>query len=564
MELSSVQHHDFDMEVHEVLQPRNLDLGPFLPPSFPPSLLEPSMVQELLNGRSSEPSVEQFDPHRPSTQANDCMHCTDQPSVRLSKGRAYPLLTDSFQKFFGLHDHYKKVCDDGQFEEAHPELANKLLDGFSDPESLIFFPPAQDEDDPGMEQDVPRLLSDEDRIQPRTRMDLPLIIRDSTIISRPDSGSEENIMVLVLAQSLHLQLDSTPERQREFRMANGNLIKAIGRTMADCYFAKDPLVGLRCCFYVFEQLISPLIMGMPFLEETQTLASNRHRLEPRMVPGALPFQLHSLDYPRRRLYCLADLQPKLANADTGSELDMMSLNYVQKRGFAIQEVDVRDSMVQFADGSLAQLVGKVQVCISIGKGSNAPYSREFYVLEGLTCDILLGEDFLNSTAAFQSYSQAFELDADDDGLCEANAIVWFNVIESNLSRVFYKNISESDHSSGKSQCWEDGLTAKIKKRVGTLFGGKDHAKRIVADLSDDDGDCDQRENHRREVARRAIARLPEANKEAALQLEQARINAYENARVSPTSQPSFDPMQGPYLCQNLSCSAEFAAQSLLE
>lgn len=269
------------------------------------------------------------------------------------------MLTDPFQKFFGLHDHYKKVCDDGQFEKAHPKLVNNLLDGFSDPESLIFFPPAQDEDDPGMEQDVPRLLSDEDRIQPRTRMDLPLIIRDSTIISRPDSGSEENIMVLDLVQSLHLQLDSTPERQREFRMANGNLIKAIGRTMADCYFAKDPLVGLRCCFYVFEQLISPLIMGMAFLEGTQTLASNRHRLEPHMVPRALPFQLYSLDYPRRRLYCLADLQPNLANADTGSELDMMSLEYVQKRGFAIQEVDVMDSVVQFLNGSLAQLVGKV-------------------------------------------------------------------------------------------------------------------------------------------------------------------------------------------------------------
>ncbi|KAL9025515.1 MAG: hypothetical protein Q9196_005673, partial [Gyalolechia fulgens] len=432
MAFSSVQDHVFDMDVHEVLQPNIPKLIPFSTPSYPPGLLEPLMVRELMD-----------------------------------------------------------VCDDDQFKEAHPELASNLLDGFSDPESLIFLPPPKDDVDPETERDV---FSDEDRIrnsQPdtrgtfpdgisapsagvvnldnkttispeptavisrrvtRTRMDLPLIIRHSTIISRPDSGSEENIMMLDLAQSLHLQLDSTPEHQREFRMANGKLVKAVGRTMADCCFAKDPTVELRCLFYVFQQLISPLIMGMAFLEETQTLARNRHRLESRMIPRALPLQLCSLDYPRRRLYCLADLQPKLANADTGSELDLMSLKYVQKRGFVVQEVDLADSLVQFADGSLARLLGKVQVCISFGDGSSARHSREFHVLEGLTCDILLGEDFLNSTAAFQSYSEAFAIDADDDGICEVNAIVWFNVLESSLAQVFSKNVSGSDQSSGKSLC----------------------------------------------------------------------------------------------------------------
>lgn len=321
------------------------------------------------------------------------------------------------------------------------------MDGFSDPDSVIFIRPAQDEDE--TMKTTPTLMISK-KVN-RTRMDLPLIIRDSTIISRPDSGSEENIMMLDLAQSLNLQLDSTPEYQREFRMANGKYVKALGRTTANCCFAKDPMVELRCWFYVFQQLISPLIMGMAFLEETQTLERYRHRLEIRMIPRALPLQLCSLDYPRRRLYCLADSQPKLANADTGSELDLMSLEYVQKRGFTVQQVDTTDSTVQFADRSLAQLAGRVQVNISIGHEGSTWYSRVFNVLEGLTCDVLFGEDFLDATAAFQSYSQAFELDTDDDGFCEVNAIVWFNVLESSLAQVFCKNAPGSDPPSGKSR-----------------------------------------------------------------------------------------------------------------
>lgn len=100
MELSSVQHHDFDMEVHEVLQPKNLVLGSFLPPSFPPGLLEPLMVQELLNGRSSEPSVEQFDLHRLSMQANDCMPLHRSAFRKSKQRKSIPIADRPFSEIF--------------------------------------------------------------------------------------------------------------------------------------------------------------------------------------------------------------------------------------------------------------------------------------------------------------------------------------------------------------------------------------------------------------------------------------------------------------------------------
>lgn len=126
-------------------------------------------------------------------------------------------------------------------------------------------------------------------LPPKQRMDLPMIIDGSTIISRPDSGSEENIMWINLAQSLGLAIDSAPECQKEFRIADGKIVKALGRTMVNCCFAKDRMVELLWVFYVFQHLVSPLIMGMAFLDETETLAKHRHRLEPRKISPTSPF-----------------------------------------------------------------------------------------------------------------------------------------------------------------------------------------------------------------------------------------------------------------------------------
>ena len=102
-------------------------------------------------------------------------------------------------------------------------------------------------------------------------------------------------------------------------------------------------------------------MGMPFLDETQTLVKYQHRFQPRVIPKYRPIQLNSLNSPRRRLYCLVESQPELANADTGSDLDLMSLDYVLKRGFSMTAVGLSSSTIQFADGSTSELEGKVSV-----------------------------------------------------------------------------------------------------------------------------------------------------------------------------------------------------------
>lgn len=350
-------------------------------------------------------------------------------------------------------------CDDEGFKKAYPVLAEGLFDAFATPYTGPFDLQSVSQDVEPSNPSYHEVLKikPESRIEKkllptlRQRMDLPMIIRHSTIISRPDSGCEDNIMLEDIAVVLGLWIDYAPEVQKVFRIANGKIVKAVGRTTANCCFAKDRTVELRCFFYVFRHLVSPLIMGMAFLDETETLAKYRHRLEPRNISPTSPSQLCSLGFPRRKLYCLANSEPEFATADTGSEMNLMSAAFVRKRGFVVKEIDMLHSTIEFADGSLSNLQGKVEVEIGIGGESSARYWMEFYVLDSLTCDVLVGEDFLNFTAAFESYADAFSIDDDDDGVCEINQIVWFNMLELGLARLFHSGTVAPHQPPGRSQ-----------------------------------------------------------------------------------------------------------------
>ena len=293
--------------------------------------------------------------------------------------------------------------DDGGFEEAFPRIDDNNLENMAPSRSI-------------------------------RKVDLPIIIQGLTFISRPDSGSEENIIAAAVLSALDVKMDTAPEHCKEFRIANGRSVWALGRITINCSFAKDCTVELRCVFYVFQTLTSALIMGMPFLDETQTLVKHQHRFQPRTIPSFRPIQLSSLNSPRKRLYCLVDSQPRLANADTGSEIDVMSLDYALKRGFSMTAVGLSSSTVQFADGSTSELVGKVSVLIVLGTPEGPRVTATFYVLDGLTCDILFGEDFLDKTTAFETYRDAFSIIECDNDAAEVNGIVWFNAVESYLSR----------------------------------------------------------------------------------------------------------------------------------
>ncbi|KAL8737152.1 MAG: hypothetical protein Q9181_001970 [Wetmoreana brouardii] len=365
---------------------------------------------------------------------------------------------------------------------------------------------------------------------------LPVIIHNSTIMSRADSGSEDNIMAAELALFFNVNIDRDLKHQKMFRVANGNIVKAIGRLVIDVAFAREPDTKvLDCIFYVFETLITPLIIGMSFLNLTETLVKYKHRLQSVDMLDPGPLQLCSLDTPRCRLLCQANMQSKLACADTGSEVDLISLPYVKQRGFNMTDVEFEDSMVQFADGSTGHLAGKVDITIVLGIQNDASYVTTFYVLENLSCDILFGEEFLDRTDAFDTYRDAFSLIDGDYGASEVNTIAWFNLAEWKLLRLATGQTATETEAEDHAHEW---IKRKLTGRFGkprrdnrTKSTGSDAAPSgATLESYDYQSTEDARELHRQEMVQKHIDTLMGSEKDQATLEEDLRVDLYERKR----------------------------------
>jgi hypothetical protein len=282
-------------------------------------------------------------------------------------------------------------------------------------------------------------------------MVLPIILYNaqwsaSTIDSTPDTGSEHNIISADLAQTLGLIVAGA--HQMEFNLANGKIVKSLGRVTASCSFERDPGVKLVCSFYVFQTLITPLIMGMEFLDSTETLTKNKHRLRERSSPPGGAFRVSSISTPKRLLHCFAAEESTLAMADTGSDVDLVSLEYVTRRGFITDKLDSNECFIQIADGSIVSLQSKLKISIILRDGGPS-FAQTFYVLEGLTSDMLFGDEFLFETDAFETYRESFGVHNAGEKLSGVNTIVWLKSAERFFSRARKPHNEASKVSSGR-------------------------------------------------------------------------------------------------------------------
>ena len=241
------------------------------------------------------------------------------------------------------------------------------------------------------------------------RKELPMIIGGTEIKAQHDSGAERgNFMHCDLASKLNLRLRNEKGDCKRFSMANGNIVKALGRVKAVCAFAKEAQTKMKCWFYVVDELASPLIMGSQFLEKTNTLSDHVHRLEDCIPnPGILPMVnlIGSTQHAKRRFTARIDHRLTLINADSGSDLDLMSSSYVRAHGYQLDRRRRCRKRVRFADNTVAETIGQVQATLTLGDGST--YLKVFDVLPNLTSEVLLGQFTLEEINAFTFHRNSF-------------------------------------------------------------------------------------------------------------------------------------------------------------
>ncbi|KAJ9655399.1 hypothetical protein H2201_008813 [Coniosporium apollinis] len=309
------------------------------------------------------------------------------------------------------------------------------------------------------------------------RLGLPITIETetgpATVLSCPDTGSEENIISEGLAHILGLTISDDAADRRFFELADGRRVRSVGRVQAPCRFGTETSTDfdLVCIFYVFRNVATDLIMGRNFLGETETLTAHRERLQ---------------------VICKLDGRTVSAIADSGSELNLMSPEFARKQGYVVEE---GEQVIMFADGRLAYTSGVVYVSLSLDPGyMYDAVTTAFYLLRDLVYDVLLGEDTLEDFEVFTKHYDALRIGLHDAVVSCVNRIIHMGPVERLVS--------------GVQETVVRGINGLFYRRSTSV-----HNPASVRSVQDTLNEFDQRENARRERESTRIASLldPDCN-----------------------------------------------------
>ncbi|KAF7511279.1 hypothetical protein GJ744_004844 [Endocarpon pusillum] len=370
---------------------------------------------------------------------------------------------------------------------------------------------------------------------------LPLRFNNSTHQAVPDYGAGENVIEESLAKKLGADINHSAAARASFVNAQGGTIKSTGTATLNCSFPNEPWRTFQCVFHVLEKMVVPLIMGREFLIKTKTLSDHPDRLQYDTRPDKF-WRLFHLAKPQRLLRCSVDSQEVLANADTGSDIDLASLEFAIAGGYTIHPAQQGRDRVLFADGECVKLRGTIDVELDImDDATQQPSllksrSTRLHVLEGLTSDILLGDETLVFLEAFTEYQESF---VDIDSTChytELQYITWYNRVERRLASAFSQSQKQRDTSpTGTLTSSPIPATTSKPSTFQKLLRklGKPAAKNLWIDEMDFERQLearDLREQHRRTRAERNIQTLAGPEGTAARQQEQESQGRYDEER----------------------------------
>ncbi|KAI3325132.1 hypothetical protein HD806DRAFT_533728 [Xylariaceae sp. AK1471] len=362
------------------------------------------------------------------------------------------------------------------------------------------------------------------------RWGLPIYIKGeiefTKVITCADSGSDDNVMSWKFAQSLGLALTSFEYHQKDFCLANGKLIRSLGKVVSLCNFASGmtlqppPLIA----FYVFQTLAVDVIMGMAFLEATETFTSHRDRLVEIAVPQTQALRVHSIGAPRRHLLCRLDDHVVFANADSGSDIDLMSLSYARTR------FNIRRTKRPLWSTQPSETI-----------------SKEFHVFEKLVHEVLIGHETIETLHVFTDYSSSLLSGIDLTTFSSLNII-------RHLRKLNFPGLKKVTEPLRR-------LVQPEKSNTSSSHLPEDH-------------DEDQGENARHSAELERIEALDDEVEAAKLrQEEHQRHNGYLASQIPYSATSSFPPLDvislnapitGHFICTFPDCNAQpFPTQYLL-
>jgi hypothetical protein len=240
------------------------------------------------------------------------------------------------------------------------------------------------------------------------RQGLPLLLESNgklqEVMACYDTGTHDNHMSHAKAIEMGCTVVSSPELETRFQLPNGKVIKAIGQVDVQVRFARhvdSKATSVTCRFNVFENLSLPVLMGMTFLQATETITKYTSRLVDLPTTWKRSLRLCALGNATNQVSCIVDGRRVSAAADTGSDIALISGRYARKRRFLVEQ---SCEELELADGSLVYTSGSANLVLHVldlngwGKGTK---TVRFHILEDLQFDVLLDETIVDALNIFQ-------------------------------------------------------------------------------------------------------------------------------------------------------------------
>ena len=265
----------------------------------------------------------------------------------------------------------------------------------------------------------------------------PGTINGVPVDALPDTGSSVDAISEDFAK-LH-DLNVTLAETQSIRLLGGHVAESVGRAVGDFRFRGEKHVYRRE-FHVLRNSVYDLVLGRKFLDQTKTLTEFCHRIVKRVRPcvqkGSRLFLLN--ESPKDRLRCTVNGSEASAFADTGSDLMLVSGDFVRRNKLQVRRGERYRRQVELIDGSTIITDGMVlnaklefdsppissheldydqyldftaSLSSYLSPGANptakATFICDLHVIENLPCDIILSSEFIFENQVFSRLKHLF-------------------------------------------------------------------------------------------------------------------------------------------------------------
>jgi hypothetical protein len=309
-------------------------------------------------------------------------------------------------------------------------------------------------------------------------------LRKEIIDATPDTGSKVNAVTRDCLRVIGGKMKLPSAADDSVLLGNGDVLRAKGSVTLRCSFAQGASGTLVRKFLVFDCLLPGIdvLLGRPFLTFTKTLTEYSNRLKEIANLDTLP-RMMNMSLAGQGLRCYLDSVLTIAIADTGSDANLMRTDYAKQRKWDIKPVPVSKRYVLLPGNRIAQLSGRVRVRLdSVSKTSAASSSRatpaisannrtitrpnaasvtthdsslqglstglvvDFYLLDKLIVDVLLGQLLLDTLDAFNAHTEGFvEFDVPEAKSSNLLGIKWASRLAGK-----YRNLCHSASSQPRA------------------------------------------------------------------------------------------------------------------